>query len=416
MNPYLRKWLQISLFNLLLVAFAGVILRYKIAFSLPVVNQKYLLHGHSHFAFAGWVSQALMALLVAYLHENGAENVFQKYRVLLYANLVTAYGMLCTFPLQGYGAASIFFSTASIVVSYLFAVAYWKDLNRLKLHNSCHSWFKAAVFFNALSSLGVFALAFMMATKHIRTESYLLSVYFFLHFQYNGWFFFACMGLLAYRLGQYGMAEQRLQQVFRLFVLASVPAFFLSALWLPLPRWAFLLIAAATVLQLAAWGLLLLQVKKHWSGIKQQLPLFSRRLFALWALALTIKLCLQAGSVAPSLSQLAFGFRPIVIGYLHLVLLGVISLFILAYTLTFNYIPVNKRTVTGLIVFISGILINELLLMAQGAADLGYTAFPFINQLLLAAALVLFTGMLLVNYGQKKTKDALHHKTGGWIA
>ncbi|HSC37921.1 MAG TPA: hypothetical protein VLD19_08630, partial [Chitinophagaceae bacterium] len=342
MNPSLRKWLHISLFNLLLVALAGVVLRYKIAWSLPIVNQKYLLHGHSHFAFAGWATQALMALLVAYLQDKATENVFTKYRVLLYANLLSAYGMLCTFPFEGYAAGSIFFSMASILVSYLFAVQYWRDLNRLKIHNCCHSWFKGAIAFNALSSLGVFSLAWMMATRHIHTEGYLLSVYFFLHFQYNGWFFFACMGLLSYQLHKNGVDERHLGRVSRLFLLACIPAFFLSALWLPVPGWVYALVVVAGISQLAAWLLLLGTIKNHWLQLSTNVSLLSRRLFSLWALAVTIKLCLQAGSVIPSLSQLAFGFRPIVIGYLHLVLLGVITLFILSYAVTLRFIHLNK--------------------------------------------------------------------------
>jgi len=409
MNPYLRKWLHISLFNLLLVAFAGVVLRYKIAYSLPFVNQKYLLHGHSHFAFAGWVTQALMALLVAYLQDKTAENVFRKYRVLLYANLITAYGMLCTFPFEGYAAGSIFFSMASILVSYWFAVAYWKDLNWLDTRSCCHSWFKGAVAFNALSSLGVFSLACMMATKHIHTQGYLLSVYFFLHFQYNGWFFFACMGLLTYQLCKRGIEERPLRRVLRLFLLACVPAFFLSALWLPIPAWVYALVVIAGISQVTAWLLLLALLKKHWSQINAGMSLLSKRLFILWALALTIKLCLQAGSVIPSLSNLAFGFRPIVIGYLHLVLLGVITLFILAYTVALRHFLLNKITVTGIIVFILGIAVNEILLMTQGVAGMGYLPVPFINPLLLAAAVILFTGILLVNYGQNISKDAAGH-------
>ena len=98
---YLQRWLKICLFNLLLVATIGVILRYKIAFSLPFIDQKHLLHGHSHFAFAGWITQALMVLLVAYLAKKKGENTFKKYRFILNANLVTAYAMLIAFPIEG---------------------------------------------------------------------------------------------------------------------------------------------------------------------------------------------------------------------------------------------------------------------------------------------------------------------------
>jgi len=108
-------------------------------------------------------------------------------------------------------------------------------------------------------------------------------------------------------------------------------------------------------------------------------------------------------SVIPSLSKLAFGFRPIVIGYLHLVLLGIITLFITGYILAAKYIPLNKFTAAGLTVFVLGILFNEALLMTQGIADISYQGVPFINALLLLASLILFAGLLLVNYGIRKT-------------
>ncbi|HTS43491.1 MAG TPA: hypothetical protein VMH01_03780, partial [Puia sp.] len=142
MNSSLRHWLQISLFNLMLVAFIGIILRYKIAYSLPYIDQKYLLHGHSHFAFAGWITQALIALLIGYLSEQTGKDFFKKYRWLLYGNVVTALGMLLTFPFEGYAFLSILFSTLSIFVFYFFSAIYWADLNRLPSKNTSHYCFK----------------------------------------------------------------------------------------------------------------------------------------------------------------------------------------------------------------------------------------------------------------------------------
>ena len=49
-----------------------------------------------------------------------------------------------------------------------------------------------------------------------------------------------------------------------------------------------------------------------------------------------MKLSLQMVSVVPSLSTLTVGFRPIVIGYLHLVLLGVITIFLIGYFIEVN--------------------------------------------------------------------------------
>lgn len=402
MNPPLGKWLQISFFNLLLVALLGIILRYKIAFPLSFIDQKYLLHGHSHFAFAGWVTQVLMILLVAYLSDQGIENIFKKYRFLLYTNLVTAYGMVITFPIQGYGPLSIGFSTLSVIVSCVFAIKYRKDLNKLP-DTVSHNWFKAAVAFNAFSSIGVFGLAFIMATKNNHPTIYLASIYFYLHFQYNGWFFFACMGLLCTQLIKYGIDNNKLKSVYRLFTLASVPAYLLSTLWLPLPTWVYILIVIAVFMQLGGWLKLLRLINPIRGIIQKNIPLIAQRIIILSAIALTIKLCLQAGSVIPSLSKLAFGFRPIVIGYLHLVLLGIITLFIIGYILAVKYISLNKVTAAGLTVFVLGILFNESLLMIQGIADLSYQGVPFINSLLLLAALILFAGILIINYGIRKT-------------
>ena len=59
------------------------------------------------------------------------------------------------------------------------------------------------------------------------------------------------------------------------------------------------------------------------------MPYFLKYILLFVGFALSAKFLLQLGSTIPALSQLGFGFRPIVIAYLHLVLLAVISLFLL---------------------------------------------------------------------------------------
>src|SRR5690349_8764799 len=110
MALFLQRWSKVALVNLFIVALIGVTLRYKIAFSLPFIDQRNLLHGHSHFAFSGWITQAIMTLLVGYLQKNKEPGVYKKYCGVLYANLITAYGMLFSFPFQGYAFFSILFS------------------------------------------------------------------------------------------------------------------------------------------------------------------------------------------------------------------------------------------------------------------------------------------------------------------
>lgn len=398
----LSRWLKIALINLLIVTCLGVILRYKILYSLPFVDQKHLLHGHSHFAFAGWITQAIMALMVSYLVKQQGEKIYTRYKWLLYANLITAYGMLIAFPIEGYGLFSIIFSTASVFVSYVFAFFYWNDLNKLPVKTAANSWFKAAGLFNVLSSLGVFALTIMMIGKVIHQKWYLAAEYFYLHFQYNGWFFFACMGIFTAFITRHTALENAMKKIFSLFAFAVVPAYFLSALWMNIPVWVYVLVVIASFAQVVGWIWFLKLVKQNWNNLKSKISTTSKWILACSAIALSAKLLLQLGSTIPSLSDLAFGFRPIVIGYLHLVLLGVISLFLLGSMFSEDYFYKNKRSVTGVFIFAGAVIINELLLMIQGVAAITYTAIPFINEMLLATALFLFAGALLMSFTSKK--------------
>ncbi len=397
-NGPLRKWLRICFINLLIVAMMGALLRYKIIYPLPFIDQKHLLHGHSHFAFTGWISQALMVLMVAYLDQYNI-TAFRKYRRLLQFNLLSATGMLIAFPIQGYGTVSISFSTLSVIVLYFFATTYFKDLRKIKSYAPANNFFRAALLFNIISSAGAFALAFLMANKIVHQNWYLSAQYFFLHFQYNGWFFFVCMGLFTHICLQYIISSSNIQLIFRLLAFAAIPAYFLSTLWMNIPLWVFLLVIVAAFIQLVVWAYILHSIRKNNLKIRQYLTNPGKWVLILSGIALSIKFILQMGSTIPSLSILAFGFRPIVIGYLHLVLLAVTSLFIIGYIFSTHYIRATPLITIAILIFCVGIIINELLLMTQGGAAMGYVNIPYIQEALLGAALIMVIGLILLNAG-----------------
>jgi hypothetical protein len=390
----MARWLNISLFNLVLVAAFGVTLRYKIAFYLPFIEQKYVLHAHSHFAFSGWVTQTLIVLLVQYLDVRHEGNIFKKYKPLLLINLFAAYGMLISFTLQGYGFYSIFFSSISVANSYVFSFVYWKDLSKIEKRIS-HKWFRAALLFNILSSAGTFVLAYMMANKIGDERAHLASVYYYLHFQYNGWFFFAIMGLLFDKIdGRLTSAVSN--RIFLLFAGACIPAYFLSILWLKVPLFLTIIIIVASFMQIAGWTLFVVQVKKlHDLGISS----FTKKIWILAGIALTIKLLLQLGSTHPFLSQLAFGFRPVVIAYLHLVLLGVLTLFLLGNIYDYTGNTGMKR---GILFFTVAVILNETALMVQGVAGIAYIGVPYINQILFVIAVMLLAGASWIALSYRK--------------
>lgn len=406
MNLNIKFWLKFSLLNLCIVASLGVLMRYKIGFEFPYFNQKNILHSHSHFAFSGWISHTLMTLMVYYLQNKITDFQSNKYRKIIIANLICSYGMLIFFVIQGYGMFSILFSTVSILVSYIFGYYYINDLRKLDPDLAAINWFKAAIGFNIISSFGTFYLAYMMASKNVIPDLYLSSIYYFLHFQYNGWFFFACMGLFFGFLNLKNSEHSFYETSFKLFALACVPAYFLSTLWLDIPLWLYTITVISAIVQVFAWFkllLILIQTKKEYL---KNFALLLRYILLFVCLALSIKLLLQLGSTIPFLSQLAFGFRPIVIAYLHLVLLAVITLLLLFYIYANHLIIINKKIKIGLFLFSIGVLLNELVLAIQGVASFSYTIIPYVNELLFIIALILLLGIGLTAYFSiKKVKN-----------
>lgn len=393
-----RKWIGIALINFFIVALAGVLLRYKINFPLPLINQKFLLHGHSHFAFVGWVSLALMATMVHYLTQSGQAINYKKYNWLFIVNTVSAYGMLLSFILQGYALFSITFSTLSIFVSYLFSYYYWKDLSKIKDTQHVAIWFKSALLLLMASSAGPFTLAYLMASHNQSQGLYAAAIYFFLHFQYNGWFIFACLGLLFSFLNQkpdpsFLKSNRRL---FLILISTVVPNYLLSLLGYQLPAYIYWVAVTSAIIQLGAlfYGNTLLQAIRCSPNLK-----LNKMTVYLWSLAFisfVLKLILQALSTVPYPGNFAFSFRPVVIGYLHLCFLGVISFFILGY---FNELLIKKGkqlSKSGLFIFIAGVILQEFLLLFQGLQAIRAQPVSNTGINLFFAAIVMAAGLAII--------------------
>lgn len=399
-------WLKFSIVNLLLVAVLGVLMRYKIGFEFPYFNQKSLQHAHSHFAFAGWVTHTIMTLMISFLHKNAKLDFSSKpYLTLLIGNLICSYGMFFSFIYQGYGSISITFSTLTIFISYLFTYFFIRDLKKTSIEQSTQLWFKGALFFNVMSSIGTFYLAYMMATKNVIQNHYLSSIYYYLHFQYNGWFLFACLGFVYLFLELKDTENKNYKRIFYWFFISCIPTYFLSILWAKLPVWVFVVTVLATLLQTLAWLKLVLLLKARAIKFLKNTHPILRIVFVCVCIAMSLKIVFQLLSTIPSLSQLAFGFRPIVIAYLHLVLLALISLFLLFNIYVNNLLLFNRRALNGLKIILIGVLLNEIVLAIQGTAALSYTRIPFVNEGLFLVSLCILLGTLILCLSFKKRQN-----------
>ena len=393
-NSIPTKYFKYSVISLFIVAVLGTLMRYKIAFSFPYFDQKNLLHAHSYFAFSGWISHFLYCGLASIILKHITT---KRYNILITANLVCATGMLLSFVIKGYNITSIIFSTCGILVGVLFAIQLIGDWRKVKEKRPSKNWSIAAVALNIIASAGPLFLAYMIFSHTTTHKTYLGSVYYYLHFQYSGWFFFASMAMIVERIQN---KTSILNKYFLVFAITVIPTFFLSILWANLPMWLYAITVAATFVQLIAWYHLLYKYFKDVNHyLKENFPSWVRLLCYSAILAISIKFLLQAISVIPSLSQLVFGIRPIVIAYLHLVLLGVYTLFFLAYLIMNNYLKQKPIIKKATMAFLTGVILNELLLGIQGFAAFFYIPIPYVNLLLLLAAFVLLisAGTLMVS-------------------
>jgi len=389
--------------NLCVVAMLGTLMRYKIGFAFPHFEQKYLQEAHSHFAFAGWITQSIY-LLILRLFRNNLPSINERiYHWLQMANLVTAYGMLISFTIQGYGPVSIAFATASIVVGYIFSYIAFLDATRLEQSHPAKNWIKAAILFGILSTAGTIVLSRMMITREFDQATYLGSIYFFLHFQYNGWFMMACFAIWLDSIKTALLKTDHTRFAFWAFFLSGIPAYFLSTLWAHIPGWLYVFVVLSAVFQVIAWWYFVRTMNANKTFISALYPKLVSWLLILVSLSLTLKLFLQLASTIPYVSKLAFSFRPIVIAYLHLVLLLIISVFLLSFLYGTGLLKQTRATRVALIVFVTGVILNEVVLATQGIAAFSYTIIPGVNQVLFGIALILLsgTGLLVASQYRK---------------
>jgi hypothetical protein len=384
-----KRLLQASFLNLFLVSALGIFLRSFPFLPSLVIEYKNLLHGHSHFAFGGWVLPILLALIMKGFPEVTSQVHYKHWRNIAVLVLASAYGMLLSFPFQGYGLVSIIFSTLSVLATFYMAFVLWRALQNTEA-KTAHLFLKAALFFLCISAIGPFATGPLIAMGKAGTPIYYNSVYFYLHFQYNGFFTLTVLALL-YKMLEGKQQDQYGKKVYALFTWACIPAYFLSILWNN-PHPVFYAIGGlAAVVQLAALGFLLQDACFLLLKTKR-----INKLLFLALMAFTLKNVLQLFSAFPAVAELAYQHRNFVIAYLHLMLLGFVSLFAFAATFKFYKITVTQTIKTGIYLFLFSFVSTELLLVCFSAGNILAFTIPYYTQLLLFFSLFFMAGLWLL--------------------
>jgi hypothetical protein len=404
----MRKWYQVALFNLAVVTLLGLILRYKINFHLPFLEHTNILHAHSHFAFNGWITFLLQLLIVDRFASNYHPRKTQWDNFFLISTVVN-YAMIFTFAWKGYAGVSIFFSTVSLWLSYFFCFKIYASLSREIRKLASVKFIIGALFFLVLSSLGPYALAVFIATKTTHEYWNHNALYFFLHFQYNGWFILAILGLLVRKLEASLLFNSKDANRFFILIFGTcIPSYLLTVLWRDMPIGVIMVNVITVIVQ----GIALIFFKSllitNSATVYRSLPVLCRWLYNTAVAALVLKIALQFFSAHPGIGQLAFAFRPIIIGYLHLIFLVLVTLFLLGELAENNVIPVMQPWGRwGLIIFSAGALLNEVLLAMQGSASIWYIYLPAINKTLFIVTIVMFAGASIIYHSSRLTAEAV---------
>lgn len=375
----MQNLIKFPLLFLLIASLIGLTLRWHYFQPIPGFQYTYWLHAHSHVMFLGWVFNALSIGFVIHLLPEYRHSSYK--RIFYVLNALVA-GMLITFPLQGYGVYSIAVSTLHTVAVTYFCFRFFKDTRDTKQHIGI--WMaRIALIFFLISAVGPFVVGILAANGLGQSDWYHLAVYYYLHFQYNGVFTFGVFALFFALLAQNGIHLANAKTFGILLMVSCFPAYALSALWTNPPIGVHVIGLLAAVGQLLALYYLCSGMRHNWALITKAFSLPSKVLLTSAGVAFIIKLGLQLLSVHPRIAMLAYEIRFYVIAYLHLVLIGMVSLFLLAWynekagKLQFRMVYV--------VLIVVGFLITELIMITvtfehgfNVSKTLAYASLPMI--------------------------------------
>jgi hypothetical protein len=358
----LKNHINLALGYFIIAGLLGVLLRSFQSIEIPV-NYKFIVHTHSHIALLGWVYMGLTTLLYKLFLEK--QELVLKYRRIFWFTQISLVGMLVSFPFQGYVLFSILFSTLFLFASYWFAGVFMKHVPASYKKTNSYKCVKFALWYMVLSSLGPWTLGAIMNTLGAESIWYRLSIYFYLHFQYNGWMILGLLGVLIYILERddIGIPKATFNRFFWSINLGIVLSFSLSTLWTKPHIFLYVLGCLGAILQIMAFGILVLLGVRNKEKLFQVLtPLQKNLLFTVAALV-GIKILLQLLTAFPYFANLAASITDFTIGYLHWTFLGVVTIGLLLFLDYFKLLQLSRW---AYYLYLLGFLLTETLIFTKG--------------------------------------------------
>lgn len=373
----------------------GTLLRMHFVFPIPGFPYGNFLHAHSHVAFLGWVYNAFFALAVQFFVP--AEHARRYWRFFLGAQ-VAVVGLMISFPIQGYARESIAFSTLHMVFSVVFMASL---LRRNVASPVARAFLWAASLFLFASCLGPLAVGPIMALGLHDTPWHGLSIGYYLHFQYNGWFVFFLLAVHfegMHRRGATGF-EGAARCALGWLAAGCVLTFALAALPMSPPLWVYVTAGGGAVLQVIGCWYLLRSVREGTVAVGEPGARLLRWLAACALLLFLLKVVLQLLASWPGLEALATN-RFTVVAFMHLIFLGVVTPMLIAWAFRLRWIRLTVVAQLGVGLLAMGAFGSQLALgYTPIAATLQWPDWPGLFGTLFVAAFAIFIGVAMVLAG-----------------
>jgi len=388
------KQFMVALFFFWAIALLGLILRLVPIYPLGI-EYSHFLHAHSHVAFLGWLHGAFVAIISGIFLKDKLQT--KKFKWIYWFTIANIAGMYISFPIQGYKLFSILFLSLFLIGTYFYIYYFFKHKTDVEKYPVTYRFIKAGLYLQLLSSISPWTLGIIIAKLGKESPFYKFDIFYYLHFQYNGWFLFATIGLVLYLLENRNihLPHKQTNRLYKYLLLAVFLGYFSNVLWAKpgIVFNALSLIGAGY--EIKAFFVLLLLFKPYYKYLRHWISGFSYVMLNIILLTFMLKVVLQFMGSFQYYADLSYQIRDFIIGYLHLIMLGIFTPFLLVLAKELGYIQWSK---TAFYIFYSGFLLTETLIFLR--AILSWFNIPadsgWLNSLIFLFTLWMFTGISMI--------------------
>lgn len=330
MESFYKLQTRLALGYFLIVALAGLLLRSVPLFAIDLPYRHWV-HMHSHTAMMGWLYIGFTLICTKLYLSHLKPQQFQWIQRSVILSHLSILGMMISFPIQGYGLWSILSSSTLLISAYLFFF-FWNRYSREKILGTTppmsYIALKVSMWYYIVSSLGPWSMGIVKSLYGKESHLYQATLYFYLHFLYNGWALCVVIALVFYWLERHTKTQLQDQPLSRrsfYFLNCAIVLSYATSLISTSPHSIYSVIGGVgVVFYLMSWVSLIYLVKSITS--QRSLPLPRVSIYMVIAILFFIKETAQIFSIIPSLAVWFESQSDLIIAYLHWVFLGVLSI------------------------------------------------------------------------------------------